>query len=126
LGDVLTHKTIGIEKLKNNKLYSKLKRNSNSLVRDHMFGRYNGFKLGVFPEILRHPANCQIISHSENMKKSKSKNDTIITLEYLFERIINWGDEYFEQKKCIQLISEYNNGGRYCKEQYIENYFLEV
>ena len=49
-------------------------------VRDHIFGRKNGFVLGVFPEIIRHPANCQIITHSDNIKKSLKNGDSDIKL----------------------------------------------
>jgi len=73
----------------------------------------------VFPEIIRHPANCQIITHSNNIKKSLKNNDSDITLVQLFNRIINWKDDYFEHSLCINLINDYNNGNRYNKKEYI-------
>ena len=87
-----------------------------------MFGRKSGFDKKVFPEILRHPGNCQLITHSNNIKKSKSNNDCVITLENLFERILLWGD-YEEQELCLSLIEKYKNGERYKKENYIETYY---
>lgn len=119
VGQVLTENTIGINNLKTGKLYDKNNKNKNSYVRDHMFGRKNGFTLGVFPEIIRHPANCQIITHSDNIKKSLKNNDSDILLEELFDRITNWNGDYFEQSLCDELIDNYNNGDRYNKQKYI-------
>jgi hypothetical protein len=120
---VLTEKTIGVDKLKNNRLYDKNNRDKDSLVRDHMYGRKNGFLNEVFPEIIRHPANCQLISHSENIKKSKKKNDSIINLDELFVRIKKWNIPYKEQDICIDLIKRYENGERYNKNDYINNIY---
>ena len=79
----------------------------------------NGFVLGVFPEIIRHPANCQIITHSDNIKKSLKNDDSDIQLVELFDRISNWGKVYFEQLLCVELIEQYNNGKRYDKQKYV-------
>ena len=118
-GLILNNNIIGIEKLKNNSFYSKKIRNKNTIVRDHIFGRKNGFNNSVFPEIVRHPANCQLITHSENIKKSLTENDSEMGIDELFEKIINWEDYYFEQELCVKLISDYKNGFRYVKEDYI-------
>ena len=120
IGNVLNENTVGIEKLKNGEFYNKNNRNKNSLVRDHMLGRKNGFNLGVFPEIIRHPANCQIISHSDNIKKSKTDNDSVINLDELFDRIKNWKLVYDENDVCISLINDYKMGFRYKKDNYIK------
>ena len=40
--------------------------NTKGVVRDHIYGRKSGFKEKVPPEILRHPANCEIILHSSH------------------------------------------------------------
>jgi len=77
----------------------------------------------VFPEIVRHPTNCQLITHSENIKKSRKNNDSIIILNDLFERIKKWDIDYYEQEKCLCLIISYQNGERYDKKNYIKNYF---
>jgi hypothetical protein len=119
VGQVITENTIGVDKLKTGKLYDKNNRNKNSYVRDHIFGRKNGFVLGVFPEIIRHPANCQIITHSDNIKKSLKNDDSDIQLVELFDRISNWGKVYFEQLLCVELIEQYNNGKRYDKQKYV-------
>jgi hypothetical protein len=121
VGKVITENTIGVEKLQNGQFYNKNEKDDSkvSYVRDHIFGRKNGFQMGVFPEIIRHPVNCQIISHSENIKKSYKKNDSEIELNELFVRIIEWELEYFEQSLCVELITDYNNGERYDKNDYI-------
>lgn len=121
-GQVINENTIGVELLTTNKLYDKNNRNKNSLVRDHMHGRKSGFENKVFPEIIKHPANCQLITHSQNIKKSKSNNDCVITLEELFDRIISW-ENYEDQKKCIYLIELYKQGKRYNKEDYINKFY---
>jgi hypothetical protein len=120
---VLTENTIGIEKLKTMKLYDKTNRNKDALVRDHMYGRSEGFKNGVFPEIIRHPANCQIISHGENIKKSKSNNDSIISFIELSDRIKKWNLPYEEQELCVDLLEKYERGLKYEKNNYIKNIY---
>ena len=119
---VLNENTIGIELLKTEKLYNKNNRNKNSLVRDHMYGRKTGFVNKVFPEILRHPANCRLITHGNNIKKGKTVNDCVISLDELFEKILVWG-HYEEQDLCVLLIEKYKLGERYCKEKYIETLY---
>lgn len=115
---VITSITPGNEKLKDGNLKSKGNNTANSLVRDHMFSRRNGFEKGVFPEIIRHPANCQIITHSENIKKAKNKDDSIISYEELIKRILDWSLYYSEQILCVDLINQYKNGKRYIKSNY--------
>jgi len=121
--DVITENLIGIHLLKLYQFKSKTNNGANSLVRDHMYGRKAAFENGVFPELIRHPANCQLITHSDNIKKSKSNNDCIISLDDLFERISNWDAIYYEQSICLELINKYKNGLRYSKENYIINYY---
>lgn len=62
-------------------------RNPNGVSRDHMFSISDGFKMGIDPSILAHPANCQLMLHRDNhSKRSKS----IISLEKLMDRIRNF------------------------------------
>jgi hypothetical protein len=92
-------------------------KNTKGAVRDHMFGRKSGFESKVFPEILRHPANCQIVSHSFNVSKKSSRyidrND--ITLEHLFNLILEYKEPWEEQELCVSLIEDYKNGKRWEK-----------
>lgn len=92
------------------------KNNPKGLVRDHKYSRISGFKNKVFPEILRHPFNCNLILHSENITKSRKNNGLLensITLEELFNGIIHYKHEWKEQSICIQKISDYKNGLRW-------------
>lgn len=122
---VLNENTIGVEKLKYGKLYDKNNRDKNALVRDHLYGRKNGFINGVFPELIRHPANCQIITHSENIKKSKKNNDSIISLEELLQKIKNFQLFYEEQEICLTFVKKYEDGLRFDKNNYIDKIYYE-
>jgi len=109
--------TPGVELLKENKLYSET-HDKYGIVRDHMYSRKQGFDDGVFPEIVKHPANCQLITHVENIRKSKKNNDCIMNRETLFANIKSWQLEYDMQNKCLELIYKYESGERYVKENY--------
>lgn len=91
--------------------------NTKGCVRDHMYSRKSGFKNRVFPELLRHPCNCQIITHSENVSKAqkgKQYQDTNSqTLEELFRKIEQYTGDWIEQELCLKLIQDYNNGKRW-------------
>ena len=89
--------------------------NINGIVRDHIYSRMHGFNNLVFPEILRHPVNCQLILHKENTSKRSESN---MSLDYLFDLIINYKDEYIEQDLCILKIQEYKENKRYKREDY--------
>ncbi len=52
-----------------------------------MFSVKDGFIHGVDPKIIKHPANCRLLRHSDNVKKGAS---SCITLDELLERIHNW------------------------------------
>ena len=91
------------------------RKNKDGVVRDHRFSRYSGFKLNVFPEILQHPFNCEMLKHSENIKKHHSKtiNSDSITLNELFDGILNYDKLYKNQDICVALIQSYKDGERY-------------
>jgi hypothetical protein len=61
--------------------------NLNGVSKDHMYSVRDGFINNVDPEIIRHPANCKLLLHSENNKKNYNSS---ITIEELKERIKNW------------------------------------
>jgi hypothetical protein len=61
--------------------------NLDGASRDHMFSVKHGFAAGVSPDIIKHPANCNIILHRQNQSKREKSS---ITLEELLERIKNW------------------------------------
>jgi len=55
--------------------------------RDHLYSVYDGFSNKIDPKILKHPANCRLMIHSENSRKHKTSS---ITLNELKERIKIW------------------------------------
>ena len=79
----------GFELLEEYGLYSPTnkKNNLNGVSRDHMLSVSWGFKNNIPPEIIRHPANCELLLHSNNNKKN---NKNSITYEELLHRIENW------------------------------------
>jgi hypothetical protein len=101
------------------------KKNSKGVVRDHKYSRKSGFDKGVFPELLRHPMNCEIMLHSKNISKKQKRyiDDDSQTLDDLFELIINYKGKWKEQNLCLQLIEKYKNGERYNKQNYIDNIY---
>lgn len=86
------------------------KTNVNGIVRDHIFSRAIGFTFKVFPEILRHPCNCQLISHRLNTIKRKKCG---ITLNELFIKILNFDKKWNEQSICVEQIINYQQGKRW-------------
>ena len=93
--------------------------NSKGMVRDHQFSRKSGFQLGVFPELLRHPENCQIISHSENVRKRAKRyiDGDSITLSELFKRITKYNGDWQRQELCLELVDRYKNGKRWKRKE---------
>lgn len=67
------------------------KRNPQGVSRDHMYSVYDGHINKVDPEIIKHPANCQLMLQSDNTRKHGLSS---ITLEQLFERIRKWNETY--------------------------------
>ena len=93
--------------------------NTVGLVRDHKFSRYNGFIGAIFPELIRHPVNCQLILHADNIRKCRRNS---ISIDELFDKIRSFSYEYEEQQLCIELIESYKNGKIYLKENYYEQF----
>ena len=69
--------------------------NLNGVSRDHMYSVYDGFHNGINFEIIRHPANCKLLRHSDNSSKWKKSS---ITIEGLKQRIDEWNIKYKEKK----------------------------
>lgn len=83
--------------------------------RDHKFSRMDGFINGVFPEILRHPANCQLLTHSDNSSK---REKSCITKEELFREIRCYNKHWQEQEIVLNLINRYESGERFIVDNY--------
>ena len=61
--------------------------NLDGVSRDHMYSVKDGFINKVNPEVIKHPANCQLLKHTDNsIKNTKS----VITLDELYKRIDGW------------------------------------
>jgi len=71
--------------------------------------------------LLRHPANCQLITHRENLIKAKKghryRDGNSINLKQLFNLIKKFKLNWYEQKLCLKTIKNYRgkqvvNGGK--------------
>lgn len=96
------------------------KKNSKGIVRDHKFSRKHGLDNLVFPEILRHPCNCEFITHGKNSGKSYRSS---ITLEDLFDAIKNYDGDWHEHQRVLDLVDSYENGFRWDIKQFIEGHY---
>lgn len=61
--------------------------NLGGVSRDHLYPVKLGWENNVDPEILSHPANCELILHSENIRK---RDKPALTLDELLRRIKDW------------------------------------
>jgi len=94
------------------------KLNKNGLVRDHIFSRRLGFDFKIFPEIIRHPANCRLIPSKENISRHFKPvlSENFLTYEYLFNKIKKWEIEWKEHDQCLDLIGKYNTGEKWRRD----------
>lgn len=65
--------------------------NLNGVSRDHMVSIRYGFDNNISPEIIAHPANCQLLQHNNNVSKGLSCS---ISIEILLEKIKLWDLKY--------------------------------
>ena len=64
------------------------KTNKNGCVRDHLLSRKYGFENNIPTWIISHPANCEIVLHTENISRANRKEgDNLISLEELLNKI---------------------------------------
>lgn len=61
--------------------------NLNGISMDHMLSIREGFDLNVDPELIKHPANCELM---QQYKNSKKRTKSSITLDELKNRINSW------------------------------------
>jgi hypothetical protein len=88
--------------------------NKSGLVRDHIVSRKCGFLNKIFPELLRHPSNCQLLTVSENSQKI-NKPELNENIDELFMNINAYTGNYPEHNQCMELIKEYKQGGRWSR-----------
>jgi hypothetical protein len=67
------------------------KNNLNGVSKDHKFSVCDGFKNKIPPEIISHPANCELLIHTDNNKK---KIKSSITIDELYDKIEKWDKKY--------------------------------
>lgn len=91
------------------------RKNQKGCVRDHKLSKLDGFLVGLYPEILRHPANLEILSHSKNASKNKKSS---ITVDDLFHSITNFAGEWKEQDLVLELIQKFKDGQRVNVDDY--------
>lgn len=65
--------------------------NLGGVSRDHIMSVKWGFENKIDPKYIRHPANCQLLIHNDNVSKGKKES---ITLDILLERIRVWDSKY--------------------------------
>ena len=72
--------------------------NLKGISRDHMFSVDEGYKQGVDPYLISHPANCKLMRHEDNFKKLTNCS---ITLDELIDRVNKWNEKYGVYKNKI-------------------------
>lgn len=65
--------------------------NRHGYTRDHKLSINDGFLMNIPPELIKHPANCAIISHSANSRKNIHSS---INIEQLIKMILKWEERY--------------------------------
>lgn len=65
--------------------------NLNGVSKDHLYSVKDGFINKIDYEIIKHPANCQLITQNENSSKGDNSS---ITLEELYKKIEEWDKKY--------------------------------
>ena len=87
--------------IKKNGWYKAKNRGDNlyGISRDHIISVKYGFEHNIDPYIISHPANCQLLIHTDNESKN-SKCD--MSIEELVEKINKWHEKYgvYENKIC--------------------------
>lgn len=73
--------------------YSPTNKNNNlgGISRDHIISVKYGYDHGIDPNIIRHPANCQLLRHSDNVSKGI---DCAMSLNELKKKIVEWDNKY--------------------------------
>lgn len=69
--------------------------NTSGMTRDHMVSIDYGWRNGIDPAIISHPANCEFLPMAENSKKYTSCS---ITTQHLLERIESRNFEYVQRE----------------------------
>lgn len=80
----------------------KCPKNILGVSRDHIISISYGFDNNIDPSIIAHPANCRIMTHSDN-KAKHTKCD--LSLEGLIEKIDKWDRKYTERRNGLEPLT---------------------
>ena len=67
------------------------KDNLGGVSRDHIISVKFGFENNIAPDIIAHPANCQLLIHNKNVSKY---SNCYMTIDELKKKIIKWNKKY--------------------------------
>lgn len=100
--------------------------NINRKVRDHIIPRWVGFKYKVYPSIINHPLNCQIIEHSQNVSKGFSDRKLSEKhwekhIKILINLILEYDKPWINQEEAEEDCKKYLNGNHFQLESLYEN-----
>lgn len=65
--------------------------NTNGMTRDHMLSISYGWKKDIPPNIMNHPANCELMPYYKNLEKGRISS---ITYDELLNKINDWDKKY--------------------------------
>jgi len=65
--------------------------NLSGVSRDHIVSVKFGYDNQIDPEVISHPANCQLIQHNDNVSKGKRSS---LSISQLHQRILEWNKKY--------------------------------
>lgn len=74
--------------------------NLNGISRDHIVSVFYGYQNNISSEIIKHPANCQLLMHNYNSSKHKKCD---ITIEELYDKIRTWNKKYNKKAVIVKL-----------------------
>lgn len=84
------------------------------VCRDHMLSVFHAYTESFDPEHISHPANCQFITNSENIKKGEA---SILTYEDLLDRISAWDTNNVPLKTSYKRLPKSDEHKRKLSEQ---------
>ncbi|MEO6304484.1 MAG: hypothetical protein ABIP51_15080 [Bacteroidia bacterium] len=89
--------------IKKNGWYSPSNKRNNlkGVSKDHMFSVRDGFINKIDIQIIKHPANCKILIHSDNQKK---KSNSSISLLNLLKRIKEFEEKSYSNEIIIKEV----------------------
>lgn len=76
--------------------------NMGGVSRDHIFSVKEGFLIGLNPILLKHPANCNLMTHNDNSKKNTNSE---LTLKELIKKIEKFEKKH-KTKECKKVLKE--------------------